>query len=136
MIVRVFAARRAALAALALIALASATIACGPPKRDPLVLESNRITVENNTGTAWIGVEVWINQQYRLTAPLISPGEKLQSPLDAFVEGFGHRFDFKHQQITDVRMKARLPNNKPIEIVKEFDDGALAALGRAFKSKK
>src|SRR5436190_3386172 len=50
MIVRVFAARRAALAAAGLIALASAGVACGPPPRDPIVLESNRITVENNHG--------------------------------------------------------------------------------------
>ncbi|HMD34396.1 MAG TPA: hypothetical protein VKH42_05485 [Vicinamibacterales bacterium] len=131
-----FAARRAALAAAGLIALASAGVACGPPPRDPIVLESNRITVENNTGKSWLGVEVWINKQYRITTPLISAGEKFQSPLDAFVEGFGHRFDFKREQITDVRLKAKLPSNQPIEIVKDFDDGALAALGRAFKSKK
>ena len=122
--------------AVALIALASAAIACGPPARDPILLESNRITVENNSGRAWLGVEVWINRQYRITTPMISPGEKFQSPLDAFVEGFGRRFDFKRQQITDVSMKAKLPNNQPIEVVKEFNDGALAALGRAFKSKK
>jgi len=134
MIVRVFASRRTALAAIVL-ATASAIVACGPPPREVLTLESNRITVENNSGTAWLGVEVWINRQYRITVPLISPGEKLQSPLDAFVEGFGHRFDFKREQITDVRLKARLPNNKPVEIVKEFNDGALAALGRAFKKK-
>jgi hypothetical protein len=135
MISGVLAAGRTALAA-ALIALASAAIACGPPPRDPITLESNRITVENNTGNTWLGVEVWVNQQYRITTPMISPGERFQSPLDAFVEGFGHRFDFKRQQITDVRMKAKLPNNQPIEVVKEFNDGALAALGRAFKSKK
>jgi hypothetical protein len=130
----VFASHRTAL--LVACALASAFIACGPAPRDPIVLESNRITVENNSGKPWLGVEVWINRQYRITAPMMSPGDKLQSPLDAFVEGFGHRFDFKRQQITDARVKARLPSGQPIEIVKDFDDGALAALGRAFKGKK
>ena len=139
MIVRVFAPRAAALllaGSMAIIATTMTTTACAPPTPDPLTLESNRLTVENPSGTPWLSVEVWLNQQYRITVPLISPGDKFQSPLDAFVEGFGHRFDYKRQQITDLRLKARLPNNKPIEIVKDFDSGGLTGLARALKGKK
>jgi hypothetical protein len=77
-----------------------------------------------------------LNQQYRVTVPMISPGDRFESPLDAFVEGFGHRFDYKRQQITDLRLKAKLPSNKPIEIVKDFDSGGLAGIARALKGKK
>jgi hypothetical protein len=100
------------------------------------VLEANRITVQNRTSTPWLGVEIWVNRQYRITVPKISPGDKLQSPLDAFVEGFGHRFDYRRQQIRDVRLTAKLANNKPIEIVKDFDEGGLASLARSLKGKK
>ncbi|HYM23635.1 MAG TPA: hypothetical protein VEU08_10510 [Vicinamibacterales bacterium] len=122
-------------AAIGIVAL-SMSIACAPPPPDPLTLESNRLTVENRTGTPWIGVEVWLNRQYRVTVPMISPGERYQTPLDALTEGFGHRFDYRHQQITDLRLKATLPNGKPIEIVKDFEVGGLAGLARALKGKK
>ena len=122
------------------IAIAVATIAlggsCAPAPPDPIVLEANRITVFNRTSTPWLGVEIWVNQQYRMTQPAIWPGERFQSPLDAFVEGFGHRFDYHRQQIKDVRVKAKLPNNKPIEIVKDFDEGGLASLARSLRGKK
>jgi hypothetical protein len=138
MIVRVFASRSAARAIAGSIATiaACAFMSCAPPPPDALVLESNRLTVENRTATPWLNVEVWLNRQYRITTPQISPGEKLQSPLDAFTEGFGHRFDYKRQQITDLRLKAKLPNSKPIEIVKDFDEGGLAGLARSLKGKR
>jgi hypothetical protein len=111
-------------------------VACSSTPPDPIVLEANRITVFNRTSTPWLGVEIWVNQQYRMTQPAIWPGERFQSPLDAFVEGFGHRFDYRREQIKDVRLTAKLPNNKPIEIVKDFDEGGLAGLARSLKGKK
>src|SRR5579862_8091607 len=126
----------AAAAAVVVIGVMSTAIACTPPPPDPLRLESNRLTVENRSGTAWLGVEVWLNRQYRITVPIITSGEKYQTPLDALTEGFGHRFDFKHQQITDLRLKATLPSGKPSEIVKDFDAGGLAGLARALRGKK
>jgi len=136
MIVRVRIARSAALAiAAAALTILTAT-ACSPPPPDPLTLEANRLTVENRSGSAWLGVEVWINRQYRVTVPIITPGEKFQTPLDAMTEGFGHRFDYKRQQITDLRLTAKQPNGKPVEIIKDFDAGGLAGLARALKGKK
>ena len=41
-------------------------------------------------------------------------------PLDAFVAGFGQRFDYKRTQITDLRLKATLPDGTPLELKKEF----------------
>ena len=111
-----------------------ASTACAPPPA-PLMLEGNRITVENRTRTPWLNVEIWINRQYRLTQAQITPGERFQSPLDAFVEGFGHRFDYRRQQIRDVRLKAKAPNGEPVEIVKEFEQGGLAGLAQDLKKK-
>jgi|SRR5579872_525248 len=125
-----------AAAAVVVIGVMSTAIACAPPPPDPLTLEGNRLTVENRSGTPWLGVEVWLNRQYRITVGIISPGERFQTPLDAMTEGFGHRFDFKHQQITDLRLKAMLPSGKPLEIVYDFDAGGLAGLARALRGKK
>ena len=136
MIVRVCVSRSAALRIAVAVATIALGVACSSTPPDPIVIEANRITVFNRTSTPWLGVEIWVNQQYRMTQPAIWPGERFQSPLDAFVEGFGHRFDYRRQQIKDVRLKAKLPNNKPIEIVKDFDEGGLAGLARSLKGKK
>ena len=44
------------------------------------------------------------------------PAAGLQVPLDAFVAGFGQRFNFRRTQITDLRLKAKLPDGTPLEI--------------------
>ena len=49
-------------------------------------------------------------------------------PLDAFVAGFGQRFNYKRTQITDLRLKARLPDGTPLEVQKEFTQGGLAGV--------
>ena len=54
----------------------------------------------------------------------------MQAPLDTFVAGFGQRFDFQRMQVTDLRLTAKLPDGKPLELKKEFEVGGLAgALG-------
>ena len=60
----------------------------------------------------------------------IPAGGRLQVPLDAFVAGFGQRFDYRRTQITDLRLKAKLPDGTPLELKKEFTVGGLeGALG-------
>jgi|SRR5579864_335089 len=127
MIDRVFS--RAVLAAAA-IALASPACASKPP--EPITIEGRLLTVDNRTSQAWSHVEVWVNRYYRVATASIPPGGRFQAPLDAFVAGFGQRFDFRRAQITDVRLDAILPDGKPLEIRMPLEGRGLAqTLGNA-----
>ena len=74
------------------------------------------------TGT---NVEIWLNRNHSVRRASIAAGERLQVPLDAFVAGFGQRFDYRRTQITDLRLKAKLPDGTPLELQKEFTVGGL-----------
>ena len=117
--------RRALLVALAAAGLLTAGCA-SPPAGDPLKLEGNLLTVENRTAQEWRGVEIWLNTYYRVTAPSIAAGSRFQAPLDAFVAGFGQRFNVRRTQIQDLRLTATLPDGAPLELKKAFDVGGLA----------
>ena len=103
---------------------------CSGRPPDSLTLERNLLTVDNRTSTEWSRVEIWLNTYYRVTTPSIPAGGRFQVPLDAFVAGFGQRFDFHRMQVRDLRLTARLPDGKPLELKKPFEAGGLAgALG-------
>ncbi len=111
-------------------ALASAIAGgCSKPAVDPLQLDGNMLTVDNRTPTDWTGVEIWLNTYYRVTAKSIPSGGRFQAPLDTFVAGFGQRFDFHRAQVRDLRLTAKLPDGRPLEIKKQFQVGGLGALG-------
>ena len=103
---------------------------CSRPPSEPLKLDGNMLTVDNRTGQEWQHVEIWLNTYYRMTADSIPPNGRLQTPLDNFVAGFGQRFEFRRMQIRDLRLTAKLPDGKPIELKKEFVVGGLDALKR------
>jgi hypothetical protein len=118
----------------ALLAVVAATLVgagCDTrPPIEPLQLDGNLLTVNNRTSTAWNDVELWLNTYYRVTVKEIPAGGRFQVPLDAFVAGFGQRFNFRRAQITDLKLVAKLPDGKPVEIKKEFAASGLAgALG-------
>jgi hypothetical protein len=113
------------------IAWVSVLVAChsGPP-REPLTLDGNILTVDNRTSSEWKNVEIWLNTYYRITASSIPAGGRLQAPLDVFIAGYGQRFDFHRAQIHDLRLTAKLPDGKPLELTKRFQESGLAgALG-------
>ena len=60
-----------------------------------------------------------------MRTPSIPAGGRLQVPLDTFVAGFGQRFDYRRNQITDLRLKATLADGSPVEVEKEFAVGGL-----------
>jgi hypothetical protein len=114
----------------AAIGLLATAVACSSPPREPLQLERNLLTVENQSENDWSDVEIWLNTYYRVRTASIPAGGRFQAPLDVFVAGFGQRFDFKRMQIKDLRLTAKLPDGKPLELKKEFQSGGLAgALG-------
>jgi hypothetical protein len=109
------------------IALAASSLAgCRErPPAEPLKLDGNMLTVDNRSTSDWNNVEIWLNRNHSVRRPSIAAGERLQVPLDAFVAGFGQRFDYRRTQITDLRLKAKLPDGTPLELQKEFTVGGL-----------
>jgi len=112
------------------LAAAAAGTACERLPDEPLKLDGNLLTVDNQSAQDWNGVEIWLNRNHSVRIPSIAAGSRLQVPLDAFVAGFGQRFDFHRMQIHDLRLTAKLPDGSPLEIKKEFAASGLAgALG-------
>ncbi len=110
---------------------ASAAAGCRTPPDEPLKLERNMLTVDNQSSRDWTNVEIWLNTYYRITTSLVPAGGRLQAPLDTFVAGFGQRFDFHRMMVRDLRLTAKLPDGTPFELKKPFEVGGLAgALGR------
>ena len=108
-------------------ALATAIVGCRkPPVVEPLKLEGNLLTVDNRSTSDWIGVDIWLNRNHRVMVKSIPAGGRLQVPLDAFVAGFGQRFNYRRTQITDVRLTAKLPDGTPLELKMPFTEGGLA----------
>jgi hypothetical protein len=115
---------RAIVMAAALAAAAVGT-ACSKPKVDPLELDRGMLTVSNTTPDAWTNVEIWVNQQFRVTVPSIAANSRFQVSLNSFVEGFGRRFDFSRMQIRDLRLIAKTSRGAPVELKKEFQKSGL-----------
>ena len=117
------------------LAIAAASIAggCTRAAPDPIKLEGNLLTLDNRSSRDWTAVEIWLNTHYRVTVPSIRAGGRLQVPLDSFVAGFGQRFNFHRMQVTDLRVKAKLPDGKPLELAHEFH---VVGLADAIRGKK
>jgi hypothetical protein len=103
-----------------------AVSACSQPSVESLQLDRNLLTVTNQSARDWNDVEIWLNTYYRVTTASIPSGGRFQVPLDAFVAGFGQRFDFHRMQITDLRLTAKEAGGKPIEMKKQFQKSGLA----------
>jgi len=113
-------------AVLMVAALCSVAAGCSKAAVDPIQLDRNLVTVDNRSPTDWNNVEIWLNTYYRVTTSSIPAGGRFQAPLDTFVAGYGQRFDFRRMQITDVRLSAKLPDGKPLEMKKQFPASGLA----------
>ncbi len=104
--------------------------ACRQMPTEALELERGQLTVHNGTEEEWREVEIWLNRQFRVTRPVILPGEEFRVNVSSFTEGFGRRFDFNRMQVRDLRLKAKRPGGEPFEVVKQFDRSGLErALG-------
>jgi hypothetical protein len=98
---------------------------CSKPPVEPLQLDGNLLTVVNQTSSDWNNVEIWLNTYYRAQVRSIPAHSQYRTGLDVFVEGFGHRFDRRRAQITDLRLTATEPGGKRVEIKKGFRSGDL-----------
>ena len=74
------------------------------------------IIVVNRTKDEWRGVEVWLNDHYRVTKPSMPPGERFGIPFKSFVAGFGQRFDPARQIVRGVEVTATTPGGAPVKL--------------------
>jgi hypothetical protein len=107
---------------------------CSSPAAPPIQLQRNLLTVDNRTSRDWLDVEIWINQQYRLTVAKIAARSRFTATLDVFVAGFGQRFDVRRQRIDDLRLKAREADGTPVDVRFEPPKAGLAGALKGFGS--
>ncbi|SRR5258706_4268016 len=95
------------------------------PRVDPLRLDGNLLTAQNQTDRDWTDVEIWINRQFRVTQKKLVAGQVYRAPLEHFVTGYGQQFKFDQMQIHDVRLIANQPDGTKVELRKEFGGDSL-----------
>ena len=93
------------------------TAACRGEEPNPIRVGTDRITVINLTSTAWRDVDVWLNDHYRVQAPELAPGQRLEVPLGVFVAAYGQRFDPKKQIPAGVEVDATGADGTPVKLV-------------------
>jgi hypothetical protein len=127
--------RALAYGALLMATLSVAAAACAPrPLPDPMQLDGGILFVDNRSSDEWKDVEIWLNTYYRVTTRSVPAHTRMQAPLDQFIAGFGQRFNHRKTMIRDLRLTATLPDGKPFEMKKQFEEnkglaGALAPFG-------
>jgi hypothetical protein len=88
--------------------------ACAPaPER--LTLQGRTLSVYNDSGERWTGVEIWVNDHYRVTREAIEPGERFVVPLESFVAGFGQRFA-PGERVSGVEVTATDASGDPVRV--------------------
>lgn len=90
--------------------------ACRTPI-DPIVVRPDRVVVTNTATDSWRGVEVWVNDHYRVTVATLAPGGVFEAPLSSFVAGFGQRFDVSRQPVRGVEVTARTADGAAVTLV-------------------
>lgn len=105
--------RRALIAA----ALAIAALSCSGDERPPITVAERMVTVENQSSTKWSDVEVWLNDHYRVTTPVLEAGGRFVAPQASFVAGFGQRFDPARQSAYGVLVTARGADGSSVKLV-------------------
>ena len=106
-------ARTIGLAVVALLAVA----ACRSKPPDPIHVDRNQMTVDNRTSSDWTDVEIWVNDHYRVQTRRIEASQRLTIPMDAFVAGFGQRFDAARQVVQGVEVTARSADGSRVRII-------------------
>ena len=120
----------------AIVVCGALALACYAPPPEPMTLKGGTLTVDNRSKQNWSNVEVWLNTYYRMQFKEIPAGGRMQAPLDFFVAGFGQHFNFNKQQVRDLRLTAKLPDGKPLEVKKEFELDGLDSVLRDLAKKK
>lgn len=118
---------RVALASLACLGVFAAGCTKIPP--EPLHIDRGKLTVYNQTPDDWTDVEIWLNRYFRVAVPSIAARSRFEVPLNAFVSGYAQRFDQRHTLIGSLRLAAKQPDGRPVELELRPAPSGLAVLG-------
>jgi hypothetical protein len=97
------------------LAAAIALAGCSEP-RDPIVVQRTSLTLENQSSSEWTGIEIWVNDHYRVTFGSLGPGGRLNVPLTSFVAGFGQRLN-PGTNVFGVEVTAKSAGGEPIRFI-------------------
>jgi hypothetical protein len=89
--------------------------ACSEP-REPIVVQRTSVTLQNSSSDEWTGIEIWVNDHYRVTYSSLEPGGRLNVPLTSFVAGFGQRFS-QGTNIFGVEVTAKTAGGEPVRFI-------------------
>jgi hypothetical protein len=102
----------------ALAALAALGVLAGCSEdREPIVVAQNTVTVENQSSSEWTGVEIWVNDHYRVIAPSVAARQRLVVPLSTFVAGYGQRFDRARASVFGVEVTAKTSDGEAVRLI-------------------
>ena len=88
----------------------------GEDRREAIRLEENRVVVTNLGDTDWSDVEVWLNDWYRVQAPRVVAGQRLDIPFSAFMGGYGRRYEPSQQPPFGVEVTARGADGSEVKL--------------------
>jgi hypothetical protein len=108
--------RRACRLVLAIVALAAIASACATEPPPIIRVRDIDVVIQNQTAGAWSGVEVWVNDHFRVTAASLDVGQIFVAPLNEFVAAYGQRFDRHRQPVFGVLVTARGGDGRPVRI--------------------
>jgi hypothetical protein len=89
---------------------------CARDQRKAIRVEEDRVVVTNLTGAAWSDVTVWLNDYYRAQTSSLAPDQRLDVPLNGFIEGWGRRFDRRRQSPVGIQVTARGADGKAVTL--------------------
>jgi hypothetical protein len=110
-------ARRTVLFLLIVSIVVAGVWACSKEPPKPIVIAPRTVTISNLTDKEWRQVEIWMNNHYRVTKPSMAAGERFSVPLDAFVAGFGQRFDPVRQVVQGIEVTATTTTGTPVRMI-------------------
>jgi hypothetical protein len=89
--------------------------ACTSP-RDPIVINDNIITIENQTSREWRNVVVTVNDHFRGGSPSLAARGLLTAPLSTFQTSFGQRFAVGRQAVFKIEVAATDARGEPVKL--------------------
>jgi hypothetical protein len=93
----------------------AAIVSCSEP-RDPIVVQRTSVILENQSSSEWTGIEIWVNDHYRVTFSTLAPGGRLNVPLTSFVAGFGQRFPVG-TNVFGIEVTAKSGGSEPVRLI-------------------
>ncbi len=102
--------------AIVLAMIAAAGAACTREAPPPIQVRDIDVVVQNQTGTNWEAVEIWVNDHFRGLAPTLAPTQQLVVPLRSLQGPYGQMYDPHRQAVFGVLVKARSADGHDVRL--------------------